>query len=293
MKRNEPVGVFDVINAVVMVLIAAICVYPFIYQLAISLSDGKAVSSGQVFLLPKGFNLYSFRYIITAPRFGIARGFLNSVLYTFFGTMVSVLVTFMTAFVLTRKKFGARKIIVTAFMVTYVFEAGLIPTYITLNNLGLVNNPLVMIVPTAISTYLLIITRTFLMQTPAALEESASIDGANDFTIMMRIYFPISTPVIATIGLFYAVQRWNDFLTPLIFLQKESLKPLPLILYNFTVAANATASPLENIMVGGVLLSYRTLTAAIVILTVIPILLIYPFAQRYFTSGLLVGSVKE
>lgn len=293
MKKNTKISLFDILNAIAMLLVLVICIYPFLYELAISLSDGKAVASGKVVLLPVGLNFHSFTYILTAERLGVARSFVNSVLYTFAGTVAAVIVTFMTAYVLTRRKFGARKVIMTAFMVTYVFEAGIIPTFIIQNGLGFVNNPLVMVIPMAINTFLLIIMRTFLNQIPVALEEAAIIDGATDFQTMARVYFPLSKPAIATITLFYAVQKWNDFLTPLIYLKKDTLKPLQLLLYNYTVAANTTGSPLENLSVNGYMLSFRTLTAAIIIITIIPILLVYPFAQKYFTSGLLMGSVKE
>ena len=290
---KKKITVFDIINYVLMFLVLVICVYPFIYILSISLSDGKSVASGQVNFLPINLNFESYKYILTASRLNILSSFANSVVYTFFGTIVPVFVTFWTAYVLTRKKFRARKVIMTAFMITYIFEAGIIPTYIIQSNLGLVNNPLVMIIPTAINTYLLIIMRTFLSQVPEALEEAGVVEGANDLQIMMKIFFPITKPAIATITLFYMVQRWNDFLTPLIYLQKEKLHPLQLFLYNYTVASNATGSPLENVSVNGVMLTYKTLTAAIVIITIIPILIAYPFAQKYFTTGLLVGSVKE
>lgn len=293
MKKVKKLSCFDIINTFLMLLVIIVCAYPFLYELAIALSDGKAVSAGKVFLFPKDFNWHSFNYILKTERLGILRGFINSVFYTTVGTVVSVMTTFTTAYVLSRKKFRMHKIIIAVFMFTYVFEAGLIPNYLINNNLHLVNNVLIMILPSAISTYLLIITRTFLLQIPDALEESATLDGANDFQIMWHIFFPISKPAVATIALFYAVQRWNDFLIPLIYLKEKKLQPLSLILYNFTVAANSTASPLENIQVNGVLLSYRTLTAAIVIITIVPILLVYPFAQKYFASGLLMGSVKE
>lgn len=291
--KKKRITLFDCINCIIMVAVLVVCVYPFLYELAVSLSDGKAVAAGQVTIVPNGFNLHSFQYVLTASRLGVMSGLINSILYSVLGTLVAVIVTFMTAYVLTRKKFRARKVIMMMFMVTYVFEAGLIPTYIILSGLGFVNNPLVMIIPAAISTYLLIIMRTFLSQVPSSLEEAALMDGANDWQIMMRIYFPISKPAIATITLFYLVQKWNDFLTPLIYLKKEILRPLQLVLYNFTVTTNGLGSPLENVYVDGIMLSYRTLTAAIVIITIVPILCAYPFAQKYFTSGLMVGSVKE
>lgn len=291
--KKKRITLFDCINYIIMAAVLVVCVYPFLYELAVSLSDGKAVAAGKVTIVPNGFNFHSFKYVLTASRLGVLSGLINSVLYSAIGTLVAVVVTFMTAYVLTRKKFRARKVIMMMFMVTYVFEAGLIPTYISLNGLGFVNNPLVMIIPAAISTYLLIIMRTFLSQVPSSLEEAALMDGANDWQIMMRIYFPISKPAIATIALFYLVQKWNDFLTPLIYLKKEILRPLQLVLYNFTVTTNGLGSPLENVYVDGIMLSYRTLTAAIVIITIVPILCAYPFAQKYFTSGLMVGSVKE
>lgn len=293
MIKKKRLTLFDLFNYAVMFLILIFCIYPFLYELAVSLSDGKAVAAGKVSLLPIGFNLHSYVYVLTAKRLGVLTGLFNSILYSGIGTLVAVFITFMTAYVLTRKKFRARRTIMTLFMITYVFEAGLIPTYIILNGLGFVNQPLVMIVPAAISTYLLIIMRTFLSQVPVSLEEAALMDGANDWQIMFGIYFPISKPAVATISLFYLVQKWNDFLTPLIYLKEESLRPLQLVLYNFTVTTNALGSPLENVYVGGVMLSYRTLTAAIVIITILPILCAYPFAQKYFTSGLMMGSVKE
>lgn len=292
MKKRR-LTVFDCINYAFMFLVLVFCIYPFLYQLAVSLSDGKAVAAGRVTILPIGLNFHSFKYVLTARRLGVVTGLVNSILYSATGTAVAVLVTFMTAYVLTRKKFRARKVIMTMFMITYVFEAGLIPTYIILSGLGFVNNPLVMIIPAAISTYLLIIMRTFLSQIPVSLEEAALMDGANDWQIMFRIYLPISKPAVATISLFYLVQKWNDFLTPLIYLKKEVLRPLQLVLYNFTVTTNSMGSPLENVYVDGVMLSFRTLTAAIVIITIIPILCAYPFAQKYFTSGLMMGSIKE
>ncbi len=293
MKNKHKLSTFDIVVTIIMAIVLFICIYPFIYELAISLSDGKAVAAGRITFYSIGTNLQSYFYILTAERLGIVKGFVNSVVYTGLGTVAAVFVTFMTAYVLTRRKFRPRRLIMFLFMMCYVFEAGIVPTYIIQSKLGLVNNILVMILPMAINTYLLIICRTFLNQIPVSLEEAAVVDGANDWTAMWKIFFPVSKPTIATITLFYLVQKWNDYLTPLIYLQKKELQPLQLILYNFTAAANSTGSPLENINVNGHMLSYQTLTAAIVIITIVPILLVYPFAQRYFTTGLMVGSVKE
>lgn len=293
MKKKKRLSVFDIVITIIMAIVLFVCIYPFIYELAISLSDGRPVAAGKITYYPIGANFQSYLYILTAKRLGIVRGFINSVLYTGIGSLLAVVVTFMTAYVCTRKKFRARKIIMFLFLMCYVFEAGIVPTYIVQSKYGLVNNVLVMILPMAINTYLLIICRTFLSQIPASLEEAAVVDGANDWTIMWKVYFPVSKPSIATITLFYLVQKWNDYLTPLIYLKKKEKQPLQLILYNFTAAANSTGSPLENIIVNGHMLSYQTLTAAIVIITIIPILLVYPFAQRYFTTGLMLGSIKE
>ncbi|HVX43261.1 MAG TPA: carbohydrate ABC transporter permease [Mycobacteriales bacterium] len=283
---------FGVVNGIILLIIGLLCVYPFLYVLSVSLSDGNEVSAGRVFVWPRDINIETYRYVFSDSSLGIVRGLINSIIYTVVGTTVAVLLTFMTGYVLSRKYLPGRYVIMMLFVVSWIFEAGLIPSYIVNSKLGLVNNPLVMILPTAISTFLLIITRSFLEGIPDELEESASLDGANAFQVMWRIYFPLSTPVLATIGIFYAVQTWNSFMTPLIYLQDKKLQPIQLVLYQLLINKDSNSTTLQDLVIHGHHVIPRNIEAATMMFAAVPILLAYPFAQRYFTKGITVGAIK-
>jgi len=291
-RRRHDGRTFGIVNGVVLIIIGLICVYPLVYTLSLSLSDGKEVLADAVRLLPKAFNLSAYEYILTNARLGLVAALLNSILYTIVGTVVAVAVTFMTAYVLSRKRFRGRNVIMLLFLVSWIFEAGLVPTYIIYQHLGLVNSRWVMILPSAINTFLLIITRSFLQSLPDELEEAARIDGANDIQIMVRVYVPLAAPVLATIGIFYAASIWNSVLVPLIYLQEKGLQPIQLILYNLVIQSGGSTTELETLRMNGHLVTYQNIASAIMVLTMVPIILFYPFAQRYFTKGITVGAVK-
>lgn len=291
MKRHR-LGWFDWINNTVLILISLICIFPFLYIVAVSLSDGKAVAAGEVLFFPQGFNFESFKYILTSSRLNVLQGLLNSLSYVVVGTSFALVLTFLTAYALSRRKLRGRYVIMMIFLFTYVFEAGIIPNYIVWSQLGLVNNFWVMVLPLSINTFFLIVTKTFLDGLPYELEEAAVIDGANDFRIMWNVFRPLATPVLATITVFYAVAIWNQFLIPLIYLQDTSLYPIQMVLYSLIIKSSTTATNLENINAGGYLLTPKTLQAAAIITAMFPILFIYPIAQKYFTKGFLIGSVK-
>lgn len=286
------VSAFGIVNGALLTLIAMLCVYPFVYVVSVSLSDGTNVAAGDVFLLPAGLNFETYRYIFSAPNLGIVRGVVNSLIYTSVGTVVAVGLTFMTGYALSRPYLRGRYVIMMLFLLSWIFEAGLIPTYVVNDKLGLVNNPLVMILPNAISTFLLIITRSFLEAIPDELEESASLDGANAFQTMCRIYLPLATPVLATIGIFYAVSIWNSFLTPLIYLQDRDLQPIQLVLYGLLINKDEGATTLQNLVVNGHQIMPQNIEAATMVFAILPILLAYPFAQRYFSKGIMIGAIK-
>jgi len=289
--RLQKISWFEAVNNSMLLLISLGCVYPFLNILAVSLSDGVAVISGKVFIWPVQFNVETYRYILGNSRLGIMTGLMNSFFYTIAGTLVAVMMTFVTAYALSRKRMIGRYFIMLLFLFTWVFDAGLIPSYIVNNALGLVNSRWIMIIPGAISTFLLIITRSFLDAIPSELEESTLIDGANDWQMLWRIFFPLSTPVLATIGVFYAVQIWNAFMVPLIYLQDRSLHPIQLILYNLIIKPDSGTS-FENLSVNGYQILPNNIEAATIFLAIFPILFVYPFAQKYFTKGMLVGSIK-
>lgn len=289
--KPKKISLFEVTNNFLLLLIAFGCVYPFLNILAVSLSDGVAVISGKVYIWPVDMNIETYRYILGNSRLGIVMGLSNSLFYTIAGTIVAVMTTFVTAYALSRKRMIGRYVIMLLFLFTWVFDAGLIPSYIVNNALGLVNSRWIMIIPGAISTFLLIITRSFLDAIPSELEESTLIDGANDWQMLWRIFFPLSTPVLATIGVFYAVQIWNAFMVPLIYLQDRSLHPIQLILYNLIIKPDG-GTTFENLSVNGYQILPNNIEAATIFLAIFPILFVYPFAQKYFTKGMLLGSLK-
>ncbi|NOU91941.1 ABC transporter permease subunit [Paenibacillus sp. LMG 31456] len=282
---------FEATNNSLLILLAIICVYPFLNILAVSVSDGLAVITGKVYFWPIGFNVETYKYVLGNSRLGITLGLFNSIFYTVSGTLVAVLLTFVTAYALSRKRLKGRYFIMLLFLFTWIFEAGLIPSYLVNNTLGLVNSRWIMILPGAISTFLLIITRSFLDAIPGELEESAFIDGANELQMLTRIFFPLSTPVLATIGVFYAVHIWNAFMIPLIYLQDRTLHPIQLILYRLIIKPDGGTS-FENLTVNGHQILPDNIEAATIFLAIFPILFVYPFAQKYFTKGMLLGSLK-
>jgi putative aldouronate transport system permease protein len=290
--QNNKVQLFDYINMVVLLLIAILAVYPFVNIMAISLSDGSSVAAGKVFLFPKGWNLETYKYILSSPRLGVASGLYNSIFYTVFGSLFAICLTFITAYPLSRTRLKGRHFIILIFLFTWVFEAGIIPNYIINNALGLVDSRWIMIIPGAINTFLLIITRSFMDTIPVEIEETAFIDGANDIQIMYKLFVPLCKPIIATIGIFYSVTIWNQFLVPMIYLQSQNLQPITVVLYSMIISGGKDATTFENLLVNGVELTPQNLHAAAIFLAVIPILFVYPFAQKYFTKGMLLGAVK-
>ena len=230
---------FEIINDTILCLIAFVCIYPFLYEFFIAISDGRFLAAGQVTFLPKGINLEVFKYILSNPKLDIVLGMRNSFLYTAGGTLVGVVTTFITAYALSRPQIKQRYILMGLFTLTWVFEAGIIPTYIVYNVFGFIDNPLVMVVPGAINTQYLIICKTYLEGLPYELEEAATVDGANQFHILFRIYLPISKPIVATISTFYAVNIWNQYLMPQIYLKSANLKTIQQILKSVVLSSNS------------------------------------------------------
>lgn len=291
-NKIDKVKPFDVINTIFLLLIAIICVYPFLYIFFLSISDGKYLVTNQVKFFPRGINIEAFKYIFSNENLNIGRGMFNSAVYTVAGTGVSIFITFSTAYVLTRKRFKGRFLIMSIFTFTWVFEAGIIPNFIILNSLGFVDNPLVMIIPNAINTQFLILTKVFLDGLPDELEEAARIDGANDWISMIKIYMPLSKTIIATIGLFYAVSIWNQYLIPQIYLKSAKFQTIQQILKQLVISSGAANTSFGTLVRNGVSLNPQNLRAAAIFVAMVPIVCVYPFVQKYFKKGILVGSVK-
>lgn len=292
MKKRKKISVFDDVNNIVLLLVALICVYPFLYVLFIACSDGAYLLRGEVTFFPKGFNLESFKYILQSPKFNVWVGIRNSFLYTIGGTLFSMAITYVTAYVLSRDRLKGRYFLMGAFIVTWVFDAGIIPQYIIYNALGFVDNPWVMIIPGAINTQFLIIAKTFIEGIPKELEDAAFVDGANDWTILTRVFVPLSKTILATIGTFYAVSIWNQYLIPQIYLKTDAYKVIQQVLKSVVISDAGASTAFKNMTVNGVTLSQQNLKSAAIFIAMLPIVLVYPFVQKYFKKGIMIGAVK-
>ena len=291
LRRTPFDFIFDGVIYLIMTLVLLIILCPLLYVLALSLSSSEAVLNNQVLLFPVGINLDNYKLVLEHELLPTA--FLNSVFYTVVGSAYSLFLTILGAYALSRRKYFGRDFIMMLITFTMLFSGGMIPTYLLINELGLLNNRLALVIPMAISQYNLIVMRTSIQKIPVALEESARIDGANDFTILWRIIVPMSKPVIATITLFYAAGQWNDFFSGLIYLDDSSKFPLQLVVRDLLITQSdqtfkhsLTAVNLGNLTPGG----FR---AAIVVVTMLPLLIVYPFIQKYFVKGVMIGAVKE
>lgn len=290
MKKN--VKLFDLVNTTVLVLIAILCVYPFLYIFFIACSDGTFLSRGDVTFFPKGFNLEAFKYVFQNKKLNVFTGLRNSFIYTLFGTITAVLTTYITAYALSRPQFKHRYLIMAFFTATWVFEAGIIPQYIIYSACGFVNNPLVLIIPGAINTQFLIICKNYLEGIPLELEEAAVVDGANQLQILTNIYMVISKPIIATIGTFYAINIWNQFLVPQMYLKEQKFQTIQQVLKRVVITSGDASTTFRNVMQNDVLLNQQNLKSAAIFVAMVPIVCVYPFVQKYFKKGILMGSVK-
>lgn len=291
MKRKK-MNFFDILNHIVLLLVGVFCICPLVYILFIAISDGTFLSRGEVLFFPKGFQLEAFKYILTTPRFHVYSGLMNSFIYTVVGTFAAVAVTFVTAYVLSRKRFKYRYWIMSLFVITWVFDAGIIPQFIVYNAFNFVDNPWVMIIPGAISTQFLIIAKAFLEGIPKEMEEAAFVDGAGDITILMRVYIPLSTTIIATLATLYAVMIWNQYLIPQIYLKSIDLKTIQQVLKSVVITDSTSGTTFQNMTINGVTLNQQNLKAAAIFIAMLPIVCLYPFVQKYFKRGILLGSVK-
>ena len=290
-KRGPFDIVFDGLIYLFLLLFFIIVAYPILYVLALSFSSREAVLNNEVYIIPVGFNFDNYKLVLKHEF--LPKAFLNSVFYTVFGTLYSMILTILGAYALSRKNYFGRDFIMFLIAFTMMFGGGMIPSYMLIKNLGLLNTRLALIIPFAVSQYNLIVMRTYMQQIPSAIEESAKLDGANDFVILFRIFVPMSKPVIATITLFYAAGQWNDFFSGLIYLDDKNKFPLQLVIRDLLITQNdATLNQGLAAQQGMPSLTPGGFRAAIVVVTVLPLLVVYPFIQKYFVKGVMLGSIK-
>lgn len=282
------IRLFPFVNVVVLLVVVLVTLYPFLYMINVSLSDSVSVMRGEVSLWPKGINFRMYDIVLNDPR--ILTGFINSVTYTAVGTAVALFVTSFGAYALSKRKLAFRKTFTLMVVFTMLFSGGMIPTFLVVKSLGLLNTMWAMVLPGAVNTWNLIIMRTFFSGFPAELEEAGKIDGLNDIGIFARVVVPLSKAVFATIGLFYAVAIWNNFMSPLMYLRLPELFPLQVILREIVLLGSPG---MNQPSVGGEdLIVEDSLRFATILVSTVPILLAYPFLQKYFVQGALIGSLK-
>ena len=285
-------------NFVIGAIMGAICLlllYPLIYILSSSVSDPVEVYAGNVRLLPVGFSLEP--YIRVFENDNILRGYGNTIFYTFLGTAISIAVSFMAAYPLSRKDMSGRNFFMTLFIVTMFFSGGLVPLYIVINTLGMNDTIWGFILPGSVSVWNIIVIRTYMSSSiPYELQESAMIDGAKTFALFFRIIIPLSKPIMAVMVLFYLVGYWNSYFNALVFLSDEMKYPLQMILRNILIEQDLTS------MIGGgggsqesmyrQAMLAESLKYSSIVVSTLPVLFVYPFIAKYFEKGILVGSLK-
>ncbi|MFD2334171.1 carbohydrate ABC transporter permease [Cohnella sp. GCM10020058] len=282
-------GLFDVILYVVLFAVAASALYPFIYMIAVSLSGTVPVLKGEVFFWPKEFNLNTYTAVFDNPEIG--RAYVNTIIYTAIGTAISLIVSAAGAYSLSKRDMLFRNGFMVMVVITLFFSGGMIPTFLVVKSYHLIDTIWAMVLPGAVSTWNLIVMRTFFSGMPQEVEESGKIDGLTDIGIFFRLVLPLSKAILATIGLFYGVAIWNNFFSALLYLRDADLFPLQVIVRNMVLQGSGGAGGAGNIG-GDSMIVDEALKYATIIVTTVPILLIYPFLQKYFAKGALIGSVK-
>ncbi len=280
--------VFQVVNAVVLAGVVAVTLYPFLNILAQSFSSDSAIHTGQVNLIPRGFNLTTYKTVMKDPVFWT--NYRNTVEYTVVATAISMVLTTCYAYVLSKKHVKGRGVLIGIALFTMFFNGGLIPNYVLVSNLGLRNSIWAIVLPNAINVFNLLVMKAFFENLPSELEEAAMVDGLNTYGILWRIVLPLSKAVLATMLLFYAVSFWNSWFSAFLYMDRSDLFPVTVYLRN--LIAGATGGSNEGTASGTALQIAANIQAVTIVLTVLPILTVYPFIQRYFVSGVMIGAVK-
>ena len=287
---GKKVTAFDVVLVVIMVLLSAIFLYPLLNMLALSFSDSQELKSLPVYLWPKGFSLESYKALLGDSRTLLY--YWNTIKYASVGTVIMLLTTSLMAYPLSIPALRGRKFVSVLLTITMFFGGGLIPYYVTIMQLGMINTFWVMVIPGAISAYNVIVFKTFFMSIPEALRESASLDGAGHVRILFQIVLPLSKAVLATFALFSIVGYWNDYMTALLYLRDDTKYPIQLLMRRLLVLMDYKDASTAQLLKDYRSISSRTTKAAATIITVVPVLCVYPFMQKHFAKGALVGSVK-
>lgn len=291
-RRTARDRVFDLVNNTVLTMIFIGVLYPLVYVVACSFSSTLAIYSGKVWLYPVGFNVTAYREILQYRP--VLTGYANTIFYTVVGTAINVVCTIMAAYPLSRRDLYGRRVLMFVFTFTMIFNGGLIPTYLVVRNLGIINTRWAMLLPVAVGVYFVIIARTFFEHTiPQDLLDASRIDGASDVQFISRVVLPLSGALIAVITLFYSVMHWNAFFQAFIYLNRRELYPLQIFLREILVMNEIDPSMSIDPEAMQQMEDLRELLKyALIIVSTLPIIVVYPFVQRYFVRGVMLGSLK-
>lgn len=287
MKRTSQDWIVDSVVYILAILMILVTAVPLLNVFSKAFSSETALVANQITVYPIGFQLSTMKYVLNSDLF--LRSFGNSVFVTLTGSILSLFVTFLAAYPLSKRDLPFQKPLMVLFVFTMWFNGGMIPTYLIIKEFGMVNNFLSLILPGAIGVYNILIVKNYFESLPSVLEESARVDGANGFTILFRIILPLSKPVIATILLFVAVSFWNDYFSPMIYITRTNLKTLPVYMRDMIVESqtDVTNSSIDdqNVLPEGI-------RSATIVASTVPILIVYPFIQKHFVKGVMIGAVK-
>lgn len=296
-KYTRADKIFLIFVYVFLAISLLIVLYPLIYIVSASISNPHLVNSGEMWLLPKGITFEGYRTLL--GNSSIWRGYLNTIYYTVLGTSINLLVTLPCAYALSREDFYGRRAFTNFMLVTMFLSGGLIPSYLLIRSLGMLNTVWALVIPGAVSVYNVVVTRTFFQSTiPREMEEAAIVDGCSDFRLFMQIVLPLSTPIIAVMALFYGVGHWNSFFNALIYLSDRSMYPLQMILREILILQDMSSNTVSNVTseMANMLYSKQQLAQVIkygvMIVSSLPVIIVYPFLQKYFVKGMMVGSIK-
>ncbi len=288
MKQTRGEKAFSILNHICLTLLSFATLYPFLYVLSASISSGDEVITGTVILWPVDFTMQAYVQVFKEEAIWLAYG--NTIFYTVVGTVINVVFTIMGAYPLSKKRLMGREVIGFFIAFTMLFNAGMIPFYLNLRELGLLDTRTAILFAFAITTFNVIILRSFFQSIPEEIEEAAKVDGASDLQVLWNIVLPLSKPSLAAISLFYAVARWNGYFWAMIILQDERKIPLQVLLNKLVVEMRPTAEMIGTM--DAVAYSQETVIYATIVVSVIPIVAVYPFIQKYFVKGVMIGSVK-
>lgn len=284
--------VFTIVNYSLLMLVLIIELYPLVYVVAASFSDPQAVVSGKVFLFPVNPTLKGYAAVFKNKK--ILTGFSNSIFYLIVGTVLNLVMTMLCAYPLSRKEFRARGFLSMFFVFTMYFSGGMAPAYILVNKLGMINTRWSMIIPMAMSTYNMIICRTYIVNSiPDELYEASQMDGCTPFRYMLSVVVPLSKPILAVLTLYYGVVRWNDYFNAMLYLYKDNLQPLTIVMKEILIMSQVDmtqvtdASAVSKLQGMSELLKYSTIVVAS-----LPVMLLYPLIQKHLVKGVMIGAVK-